>query len=143
MSGIKDRVAVIGMGCSKFGERWDSSSSDLIIEAAYEAFEDAGIEARAFGTVQGGLGFPLGNNSQGWGTPVQVRSSDLDQARLVLEQARQDSIDIDWDTVDLGTFEGTAGAPSHGMPLAARIAFVATVLAVVLLLVTAFFTLLD
>ena len=46
MSGIKDRVAVIGMGCSKFGERWDSSSSDLIIEAAYEAFEDAGIEGK-------------------------------------------------------------------------------------------------
>ena len=46
MSGIKDRVAVIGMGCSKFGERWDSSSSDLIVEAAYEAFEDAGIEGK-------------------------------------------------------------------------------------------------
>ena len=46
MSGIKDRVAVIGMGCSKFGERWDSSSSDLIVEAAYEAFEDAGIESK-------------------------------------------------------------------------------------------------
>jgi len=46
MSGIKDRVAVIGMGCSKFGERWDSSSSDLIIEAAHEAFQDAGIEGK-------------------------------------------------------------------------------------------------
>ena len=46
MSGIKDRVAVIGMGCSKFGERWDSSSSDLLVEAAYEAFEDAGIEGK-------------------------------------------------------------------------------------------------
>ncbi|MCI0901686.1 MAG: acetyl-CoA acetyltransferase, partial [Chloroflexi bacterium] len=46
MSGIKDRVAIIGMGCSKFGERWDSSSSDLIVEAAYEAFEDAGIEGK-------------------------------------------------------------------------------------------------
>ena len=46
MSGIKDRVAVIGRGCSKFGERWDSSPSDLIIEAAYEAFEDAGIESK-------------------------------------------------------------------------------------------------
>ena len=43
MSGIKDRVAVIGMGCSKFGERWDSSSSDLIVEAAYEAFEDLSL----------------------------------------------------------------------------------------------------
>ena len=46
MSGIKDRVAVIGMGCSKFGERWDSSSSDLMVEAAHEAFADAGIESK-------------------------------------------------------------------------------------------------
>lgn len=119
------------------------ATSEFAANAIVIVLEDAGIEARAFGTVQGGLGFPLGNNSQGWGTPVQVRSSDLDQARLVLEQARQDSIDIDWDTIDLGTFEGTAAAPSHGMPLAAKIAFVATVLAVVLLLVTAVFTLLD
>ena len=45
MAGIKDRVAVIGMGCSKFGERWDSSATDLMVEAAHEAFADAGIEA--------------------------------------------------------------------------------------------------
>ena len=46
MSGIKDRVAVIGMGCTKFGERWDASSADLMVEAAYEAYEDAGIEGK-------------------------------------------------------------------------------------------------
>ena len=40
---IKDRVAIVGMGCSSFGERWDASSNDLLIEAAKEAFEDAGI----------------------------------------------------------------------------------------------------
>ena len=40
---IKDRVAIVGMGCTKFGERWDASSDDLLVEAAYEAFEDAGI----------------------------------------------------------------------------------------------------
>ena len=44
MSGIKDRVAIIGMGCTKFGERWDCSAADLMVEAAYEAYEDAGIE---------------------------------------------------------------------------------------------------
>ena len=46
MSGIKDRVAIIGMGCTKFGERWDASSADLMVEAAYEAYEDAGIEGK-------------------------------------------------------------------------------------------------
>ena len=41
--GFKDDLAIIGMGCSKFGERWDTGLEDLIIEAAYEAFEDAGV----------------------------------------------------------------------------------------------------
>lgn len=43
---IKDRVAIVGMGCTKFGERWDASVGDLLVDAAYEAFEDAGIEAK-------------------------------------------------------------------------------------------------
>ncbi len=43
---IKDRVAIVGMGCSKFGERWDASANDLLVESAYEAFEDAGIEPK-------------------------------------------------------------------------------------------------
>ncbi len=47
MGSIKDEVAIIGMGCSKFGERWDTGTEDLAIEAAYEAFEDAGIEKQA------------------------------------------------------------------------------------------------
>jgi len=44
MRDLSDRVAIIGMGCTKFGEHWDKSEEDLIVEAAYEAFEDAGIE---------------------------------------------------------------------------------------------------
>lgn len=43
MESIKDRVAIVGMGCTKFGENWDMSADDLIIEAVYEAYEDAGI----------------------------------------------------------------------------------------------------
>ena len=46
MNGIKDRVAIIGMGCTRFGERWDASPADLMVEAAYEAYADAGIEAK-------------------------------------------------------------------------------------------------
>ena len=41
---IKDRVAIVGMGCTNFGELWDKSPSDLVVEAAYEALEDAGIQ---------------------------------------------------------------------------------------------------
>ncbi len=40
---IKDKVAIVGMGCSRFGERWDAGLPDLIVEATYEAYEDAGI----------------------------------------------------------------------------------------------------
>ncbi|RJF86483.1 acetyl-CoA acetyltransferase [Oleomonas cavernae] len=43
--GIKDRVAILGMGCSKFGERWDASPEDLMVEAYVEALADAGIAA--------------------------------------------------------------------------------------------------
>jgi len=42
---IRDKVAIIGMGCCKFGENWEQSPEDMIIDAAYEAYEDAGIEA--------------------------------------------------------------------------------------------------
>ena len=65
MQGIKDRVAIIGMGCTKFGERWDAGADDLMVEAAYEAYEDAGlvpkdIQAAWLGTVQTGrTGQPL------------------------------------------------------------------------------------
>jgi len=43
-TGIKDKVAIIGMGCSKFGERWDTGSEGLMAEAFDEALADAGIE---------------------------------------------------------------------------------------------------
>jgi acetyl-CoA C-acetyltransferase len=57
MESIKDKVAIIGMGCTKFGENWDKSVDDLIVEAAYEAYQDAGIEqkdiqAAWFGTTR-------------------------------------------------------------------------------------------
>lgn len=45
-SGIKDKVAILGMGCTKFGERWEMSEEDLIVEAFLEAIEDAGIEKK-------------------------------------------------------------------------------------------------
>ena len=42
--GIKDKVAILGMGCSRFGERWDSGTDGLLAEAFDEALKDAGIE---------------------------------------------------------------------------------------------------
>lgn len=47
-SGIKDKVAILGMGCSKFGERWESGAEELMVEAFMEALQDAGIEKMTF-----------------------------------------------------------------------------------------------
>src|SRR4029453_3884724 len=46
-NGIKDRVAIIGMGCTKFGEHWDKGADDLLIDAAYDAYASAGIDPDA------------------------------------------------------------------------------------------------
>jgi len=61
---IRDKVAVIGMGCTKFGERWDKNAEDLMVDAVYEALEDAGIESKDIqaawlGTTGGSTGQPL------------------------------------------------------------------------------------
>ncbi len=42
--GIRDKVAIVGVGCCKFGENWHQSPEDMIVEAAYEAYADAGLE---------------------------------------------------------------------------------------------------
>ena len=47
-SGIRDKVAILGMGCSRFGERWDADAEDLIVEAYEEALSDAGVETQTF-----------------------------------------------------------------------------------------------
>ncbi len=43
-TGIKDKVAIIGMGCTRFGERWEVGAEQLMVEAFDECLEDAGIE---------------------------------------------------------------------------------------------------
>src|SRR5258708_29548579 len=42
-NGIRDRVAIVGMGCTSFGERWDKSVSDLLVDATKDATASAGI----------------------------------------------------------------------------------------------------
>jgi acetyl-CoA C-acetyltransferase len=42
--GIRDQVAIVGMGCTPFGERWDKSADDLLIDATQQTLASAGIE---------------------------------------------------------------------------------------------------
>jgi len=41
--GIMDRVAIVGMGCTEFGEHWDKSVDDMLVESANAAITSAGI----------------------------------------------------------------------------------------------------
>jgi len=45
-SGIRDKVAILGMGCSKFGERWNDGPEALMVEAFQECIADAGIDKK-------------------------------------------------------------------------------------------------
>jgi acetyl-CoA C-acetyltransferase len=60
-SGIKDKVAILGMGCSRFGERWDMDSDGLMIEAFDEALIDAGIDVSQIDAAWLGVGFDAMN----------------------------------------------------------------------------------
>lgn len=54
-TGIRDRVAIIGMGCSRFGERWDCNAEDLMREAFAECIADAGIAVADIGAAWLGI----------------------------------------------------------------------------------------
>src|SRR3954462_3547133 len=42
-NGIRDRVAIVGMGCTPFGEHWDKGVDDLLISSSQEALRSAGV----------------------------------------------------------------------------------------------------
>lgn len=46
MESLANRVAIVGMGCTKYGDHYDKSGEDLLVEACYEAFEDAGVDQK-------------------------------------------------------------------------------------------------
>ncbi|MGW5113095.1 acetyl-CoA acetyltransferase [Nocardia sp. NPDC004123] len=56
-NGIRDKVAIVGMGCTRFGERWESSADDLLLEAMAECFtgnpklDRSSIDAYWLGTL--------------------------------------------------------------------------------------------
>jgi acetyl-CoA C-acetyltransferase len=58
--GIRDKVAIVGMGCTAFGEHWDKSVDDLLVDAVKEASATSGIpladvDAFWLGTLASGL----------------------------------------------------------------------------------------
>ncbi|MEZ5169235.1 MAG: acetyl-CoA acetyltransferase [Acidimicrobiia bacterium] len=58
--GIRDRVAIVGMGCTPFGEHWDKGVDDLVIDSTTEALASAGatvddVDAYWLGTMGSGV----------------------------------------------------------------------------------------
>jgi len=49
-----NRVAVIGVGMSKFGEHWDMGFREIMAEAATKAVNDAGITGKDIEAIYGG-----------------------------------------------------------------------------------------
>src|SRR5439155_26395379 len=58
--GIRDRVAIVGMGCTPFGEHWDKGADDLLVDSATADFDSAGVskddvDAIWLGTMGSGI----------------------------------------------------------------------------------------
>jgi acetyl-CoA C-acetyltransferase len=74
--GIKDRVAIVGMGCTRFAEHWDMGVDELLLAATGEAFGSAGVtkedvDAYWLGTAQSGMsGLTLSRPLRLQGKPV-------------------------------------------------------------------------
>ena len=59
-NGIKDKVAIIAIGCTPFREHWDKSRDDLVIDAVKHTFDGVNlasedIDAYWIGTAQSGM----------------------------------------------------------------------------------------
>jgi acetyl-CoA C-acetyltransferase len=74
--GIRDQVAIVGMGCTRFAEHFDKGTDDLLRDATDEAFAAAGvskddIDAYWLGTAQSGMsGITLARPLKLEGKPV-------------------------------------------------------------------------
>jgi len=65
MMNIRDKVAIIGVGTTKFGENFTQSYSDMIVEAAYLAFQDAKVAPSQIQAAWLGTCFPDSGGYQG------------------------------------------------------------------------------
>ena len=88
--GIKDKVAILGMGCSKFGERWDCGAEELMVEAYKECLADAGIEAMVAGASLAGFRAEAPAD-----VSVVVRDADAQAAREALAAVRPEIVEND------------------------------------------------
>ncbi len=94
------------------------------------------FEAHTIATIlrSGGIETTVSTDAPSWtgqvpisptarGSAVIVRRGDLQRAREVLRESEQDSVDLDWDEVDVGEREDDLPLQTVGrMPIPARVA---------------------
>jgi acetyl-CoA C-acetyltransferase len=61
---MKDKVAIIGVGCTKFGDQFDLGYEDMVADAAHAAFADAGIEPDRIDAAWLGTFSPYGGHGK-------------------------------------------------------------------------------
>src|ERR1051326_2612776 len=61
---MKDKVAIIGVGCTKFGDLFEQSYEDMVVEAANAAFADAGIDVDRVDAAWLGTFSPYGGHGK-------------------------------------------------------------------------------
>lgn len=69
---LKDKIAIIGMGCTQFGELWDRDVDDLIVESVHEALDDAGVKLKDIQAVWAGTA-NSGVNGGSVSAPLQLQ----------------------------------------------------------------------
>src|SRR5436190_10540765 len=69
--GIRDRVAIVGMGCTKFGEHWDKGTDELLKWSTKEAFATVGVTKDDIDAYW--LGTAMGSGSQTLSRPLEMR----------------------------------------------------------------------
>jgi acetyl-CoA C-acetyltransferase len=82
-TGIRDKVVILGMGCTRFGERWESDTEDLLVEAFQECIQDAGIEKKQIQAAWLGTCFPnIGAGQSALPLSVALRLNNIPVTRV-------------------------------------------------------------
>ena len=57
---LKDKIAVVGVGSTKFSENFELSYSDMVAEACFQAFEEASVGPKDIEAAWLSTAFPMG-----------------------------------------------------------------------------------
>ena len=110
----------------------------VVVSTEFEAqtkaavLESEGIDCRVITQTPAWTGsITLGSSLQG--TAVLVKPKDLDRAKELLEKRIEDSVDLDWDDVDVGEREDSLPlSPAGRVPLLVRIVLTIILLSLLL-----------